>query len=1064
MKTEKTKFMNITIWGVMPLLFVSGLSSLAYELVWMRELRLVFGSSTMSTSAVLAIFMGGIGFGSIFLGRKAERHGNPLRLYGYFELIIAVSAMFTPFLILFIENIYLRTGGVQSLGFLPATLLRLFLSTLVLGVPTFFMGGTLPAIAKAIVNEFDLGRRELGFLFGINTLGAVTGVWLVVFVMLESFGSQKTLWAAGLLNLIVAVVALIIARHVKSTSLGEEGLSSGTESKHATVIHSTRTSIIPQGYVYGAACLAGFCFFFMELVWYRMLTPLLGGTTYTIGIILAVALFGIAIGGLGYWMRRYTVVSTLRVLALICGLEALFMAVPFALGDRIAVLASLLRPIGTVGMVGYVVGWIVITMIVVLPASIAAGYQFPLLIGLRGRGRKRVAKETGQIYAWNTLGSIAGSLIGGIILLPLLGAVPSWQLNVLLLSMLAGMSIILSIRYEGRRFFLIIPAYVSVMALLLLQTAGPTAAWRHRQIGVGRIDLAKFSHNEIQNWINEGRRNILWEKEGREVGLAMEKYDGLAFIINGKIDGNVKGDAGTQIMAPLISAILHPNPEKALVVGLGTGSSTGWLASIDSITKVDTIEIEPAILEVAKRAAPMNQNALENKKVNIIVGDAREVLMTNKENYDIIFSEPSNPYRAGIASLYTLEFYQAVAKRLSPNGYFSQWVQGYGVDSQTIITIYSTLTAIFPEVETWETSINDLIFVCSMEKRNYSIPRLREKISTEPFRSALLYTAGIIDLEGLMAHYSANSALSHQAAVEGKVTNSINTDDLMLVEFGFARSLGKKKLFSIEDIRIQANKMGAHLPKLHGGTIDWDRVSINRHLKFPMTGEKTQVGIDKHELHEFHVRALDFYVKGNTGETLKAWQRYGKDPQYPFEILIIAEALADQGNILALTFIKQLRKYWPLTSEAVLARLHWRTGKYVLAGKIMENVFTDFRTNPWPQKEIMRHNLMLSREMASNDRRLAEKLYKVLSEPFSLYILESERLATLYAIALHLGSPYIDDAIIKFEPNPPWTEDFLAKRLLSYKQTGNPLAKQAEKDVNHFRHYAPQRFVFNNLK
>lgn len=1056
--------MNITLWKLLPLLFGSGLCSLAYQLVWMRELRLVFGSSTLATSAVLAIFMGGIGFGSIYLGRKAEQHRNPLRLYGHFELIIAVSAMLTPFLILFIENLYLRTGGSQSLGFLPATLLRLFLSTLVLGVPTFFMGGTLPAIAKASLRKIDLGRRDLGFLYGMNTLGAVTGVWLVIFVMLESFGSQKTMWAAGFLNLAVAVAALIIVRYDMPPTVIEKRRSSSAENKHATVVDSAQTSTIPPAYVYTASCLAGFCFFFMELVWYRMLTPLLGGTTYTMGIILAVALLGLAIGSWGYGVRRYTVTTSLRVLALVCGLEALFMAVPYALGDRIAVLTSLLRPIGTVGLAGYAVGWLCITIIVVLPASLAAGYQFPLLIGLKGQGRQKIAKETGQIYAWNTLGAIVGSLIGGGILLPLLGAVPSWQLNVLLLSLLAGVSIVLSIRYEGQRLFLLIPGSVAGLALLLLLTQGPTATWRHTPIGTGRVDLTQRSHNEIQDWINKSRRHILWEKDGREASLAMEKFDGLSFIVNGKIDGNVKEDAGTQIMAPLIGAILHPNPQKAMIIGLGTGSSTGWLAGVDSITKVDTVEIEPAILEVAKRSAPVNRDVLENEKVNIIIGDAREVLMTSKEKYDLVFSEPSNPYRAGIASLYTQEFYQAVAKRLSPNGYFSQWVQGYEVDTHTVKIIYSTLASVFPVVETWETNLNDLIFVCSMQESDYSVTRLREKIKKEPFRSALLYTRGIIDLEGLMAHFSARSSLARQVAAEEKETghSHINTDDRMLVEFGFARGLGKKHLFSIMDIRMQAKKREEHRPQFTEGIIDWDRVAMNSHTRFPMEGWQTPYIAMHHEGERFHTRAFNLYIQGDSKGVLKNWQRYGKPPEYPFEILVVAESLAEEGHTVATTYIAQLQNYWPLTAKAVLARFYWRTGERELAYQTLEDVFINLRTNPWPQKQVIRHSLILMKEMAATDKQLAEKLYRLLSKPFSVYILEYMRLDTLHAIAQAIDVQYIADATGKSEPNPPWNENFLETRLQAYEQTGNTLAKQAEKDLATYQHYAPHRFVIGD--
>ena len=395
--------MNSLIWKLTPLLFLSGFCALAYELVWMRYLRLIFGSSTLANSAVLAIFMGGIGLGSLVLGRKVEKDNNPLRLYGLFELGIAGTAALTPALFFIVEKIYLGSGGSAALGFFPATVLHLFLTTLVIGVPTFLMGGTLPAVAKTAQLEIDLGRRDLGLLYGLNSLGAVFGCILIIFVLLERLGSQNTILFAALLNTIVAVIALTGARSPYFKQ--EKNLLEPPEIKRKALdsLDSEQRRKIPPWFIYTATFIAGFAFFLLEIVWYRMLAPLLGGTTYTMGIILAVALLGLAAGSWAYGVRRYTVVPTLRIIALVCTLEAFFVLVPFALGDQIAVVANLLRPIGTVGLKGYAVGWFCITALTVFPAAVVAGFQFPMLIGLKGRGRKHIAQETGLIYYQNKI-------------------------------------------------------------------------------------------------------------------------------------------------------------------------------------------------------------------------------------------------------------------------------------------------------------------------------------------------------------------------------------------------------------------------------------------------------------------------------------------------------------------------------------------------------------------------------------------------------------------------------------------------------------------------------------
>src|SRR6185295_13244297 len=191
------------------------------------------------------------------------------------------------------------------------------------------------------------------------------------------------------------------------------------------------------------------------------------------------------------------------------------------------------------------------------------------------------------------------------------------------------------------------------------------------------------------------RHGIEWEADGVESAVAVSNRAGLAFVINGKVDGHIRADAPTQVMSGMLGAILHPAPKSALVIGLGTGSSAGWLGAVPELERVDVVELEPSIERVAKDCAVVNRDVMDNPKVHVIVGDAREVLLTTRERYDLVFSEPSNPYRAGIASLFTREYYREVQARLAKGGLFLQWVQAYDVDSRTVRTIYATLASVF---------------------------------------------------------------------------------------------------------------------------------------------------------------------------------------------------------------------------------------------------------------------------------------------------------------------------------------------------------------------------------
>ncbi|MET0595445.1 MAG: spermidine synthase, partial [Polyangiaceae bacterium] len=629
---------------LLPLLFGSGMCALVYQIAWFREFRMIFGASTAATAAVLAIFTGGLGIGGIVLGARVDRHPRPIRLYGQLELLIAAFAATTPGLLRVARYVYIALGGTIELGLLHGTALRLALTALVLAAPTFLMGGTLPAAARGIEADDDLGRRSTGLLYGINTLGAVAGCSVSTFYLLETFGTRATLWIACAVNLVVGLVAMWIgSRDTADLGSLQKVLEPNPETP---VIRAAEAGERPPSwFTLLAAGISGFAFFLMELVWYRMLGPILGGTVFTFGLILAVALLGIGIGAALYAAFGRDRRATLTAFAATCLLEALFLAIPYALGDRIAVLALLQRSLGVFGFPGMLIGWTAVTLLVVFPAAIVAGVQFPLLIALLGAGREHVGRQIGLAYAVNTFGAIVGSLSGGFGLLPMLTAPGCWRAVVWTLMGLGIGALLLSFvtREKSGRWLPMLAGGLG--ALLMVRAVGPTAVWRHSPIGVGRVESeVTSSASAMRAWMNSERRAVRWEADGVESSVALSNSEGWAFVVNGKIDGSARGDAATQVMGGLVGGILHPNPKRALVIGLGTGSTAGWLGSIPSIERVDVVELEPVIRSVAGACRSVNRDVLQNPKVHITIGDAREVLLTTRQSYDIIFSEPSNPY------------------------------------------------------------------------------------------------------------------------------------------------------------------------------------------------------------------------------------------------------------------------------------------------------------------------------------------------------------------------------------------------------------------------------------
>jgi spermidine synthase len=1034
------------VWKVTLLLFGSGACSLIYETVWLRELRLVFGASTMASAAVVACFVGGLGAGGLLFGKRADAHPRPLAMYAALEAGIAASAASTPLVLWIVRAAYIGAGGTRVLGSVAGSAVRLLLAATVFALPTLLMGGTLPAVARAVESEDDRGRRVVSLLYGANTLGAVAGCMLSTFVLFETFGTRLTLWIACLVNALVAIVARSLARSMPAPRI------------RPAAEPVTRERAAPVWFTLAAAAVSGFVFCLMELVWYRMLGPLLGGTVFTFGLVLAIALLGIGLGGLAYGARPRERETTTSGFAWASLAGALCVAIPYALGDRLAVLAAVLRPVRGLSFALEVAEWAVVTSIVVLPAAFVSGVQFPLLIGLLGRGDQDVGRDVGRTYAANTAGAIVGSIAGGFGLIPALTAPGCWRLVVWLLFLLGAGAVAITLAQRRSPLKAVAPLVVGFLALSCLRATGPTAAWRHSPIGSGRVDPSSLrSPNAVRAWEHSRRRAIRWEADGRESSVAIDDDSGLAFVVNGKNDGNAITDAGTAVMAGLVGAILHPNPTRAMVIGLGTGESAGWLAAIDSMTNVDVAELEPAILEVARQSAVGNHGALDNPKVHVEIGDARELLLTSKRRYDIVASEPSNPYRAGIASLFTRDYYEAIASRLESDGLFLQWLQGYEVNASTVRTVYSTLASVFGVVETWEVSSGDLLLVCAKKAIAHDVASLRARMAVEPYRTAIGRTWRATEIEGFLSHFVATGSLAQSVARQE--ANAVNTDDLNIVEFGFARSVGTGQTsFSVDQVRRVARARGEHRPDVSGAVVDWDQVDDGVIDLYLGDGARPMYG-EKHSGERGHrIAALRAFDEGNSPRAVVEWRAQHQEPRGPTETALIAMAFADVGDEGALGYADALRALGTNEADAIVARLRLRQGRLDEAVAAFESFFEQLHSDPWPLGRLVASALDEAKELAARDARFAPRLYAVLRAPFALHLLDDARKQAALAAAVRIPGNECVQAVDTYEPNVPWEEDFLRIRAECYRVAHEPRAEPAARDLIDWRGNRPELF------
>jgi len=1023
------------VWIVGVMLFVSGGAALVYQVAWMRELRLVFGATTAAVAAVLAIFMAGLGLGSAILGPRADRSANPLRLYGQLETVVALAVTVSPFLVALVASLYCGLGGQQGLGVAGATIVRLALAALVLGLPTFLMGGTLPAAVKSVTSAGDVRRRALAILYGINTLGAVCGAFVATFLALEYLGTRATLWVGCAANLLIGLCAIKLSQGVAPVIV---------EKEVAAEVDAVPDRGAPL--VYLTAAVLGFTFFTLELVWYRMLGPILGGTTFTFGLILCVALLGIGIGSAAYHLVFRWVRPSWSVLAITCAAEAALAALPLALGDRLAIFA------GRWSMYSYTfaelaAGWFVVMTIVVLPVAWVSGLQFPLLVAMLGHGRAGVSRQLGMTYAWNTLGAIVGSLVGGFGALPLLTAPGAWRAVVLLLVVLAAIQATRSWRAARWENFAV--GALVLLAIVFVFQQGPTSVWRHGGIGAGRAAVPPPEEpNGIQLWLNESRRTLVWEAEGVESSIGITSADGESFVVNGKNDGNAIGDAGTQIGVAILGAALHPEPKTALVIGLGTGESAGWLAAMPSVARVDVVELEPAIDEMARRSSDLNRDVLNSPKVRRIYNDGRELVLSTDEKYDLIISEPSNPYRAGVAALYTQEFYRAVLDRLTPNGIFIQWVQAYEVDGGTVHTVLATARSVFEHVEVWQSIPGDLQLVCSPQPIRYSAAELRARLAQPELAEALHVAWDVNSVEGFLSHFLGSDAFVDELTPIDLIVP--NTDDRNYLEYGFAKTVGRATEFSGSKLRDAAVEMGRHRPELAGDSVNWNEVDRQR-IEFAWLFDGNFESSPKYSP-ELRAMAEGYahFLAGDSRQALQSWTESRAEPTTDIDRLVRARCHAELGEVDCFELLESIDEKYSAETAAVRATYYWQQRNFGPAGFEVEKAFRAMGTNPWAITAMVRPLVTMSKELAEQDPDFARRLFDLLQEPLAGRRMDQQRLLLRLMAAEQLDDGKIIQALAPLEPHVPWTEKLLELRAGVYRRMKHPLAHQAERDLGQF--------------
>jgi predicted membrane-bound spermidine synthase len=687
--------------SVLALFFVSGFTGLIYESVWSHYVKLFLGHAAYAQTLVLVVFIGGLALGAWLCARAASRLRNPLRTYAMVEAAIGLIAFA-------FHGVFAAAVDWGYATLLPATCdpssafcaSQWLLSAALLAPQSILLGATFPLVSSAAlrVDSSEPGH-DIAALYFLNSLGAVLGVLASAFVLIPAVGLPGTLRAAGYGNVVIAAIAWWLSRRP----------SPPLRVPLAVEAHRPRESAEPAiaRLLLATAFLTGLSSFIYEIVWIRMLSLVLGASTHSFELMLASFILGLALGGA--WIRRRIDASSeptrlLGRVQIVMGLAALA-TLPIYNGafDLMAwMLQSIAR--NDAGFVLFNAGSTVIALLVMLPATFCAGMTLPL-ITYRLLRSPRGEQALGLVYAVNTLGSIMGVVIAVHLLLAWLGLRGALVAGALI-DVGLGIVLIAWVR-RGRR-----PIGLEAIAALIL--VGFMALFF--DLDMRRLSSGVFRGGSAQLAASQ---SIIFHRDGKTATVdVLEGLGTRSIRTNGKSDAAIAmsralpaADEYTMALLAILPLGHKPDARSAAVIGFGSGMSTAVLLASPALQHVDTIEIEPAMVEGAKLFRPVVDPAFADPRSRVVIDDAKSFFARGGQHYDIVVSEPSNPWVSGVASLFTEEFYARMATHLNDGGVLSQWLHTYEMDTTTLASIVAAASKTFGDFVIYGSLDSDVVLI-----------------------------------------------------------------------------------------------------------------------------------------------------------------------------------------------------------------------------------------------------------------------------------------------------------------------------------------------------------------
>ena len=750
-----------------------------YQTLWARQLHLVFGTSTFAISTVLASFMAGLAVGGFWMSRYVDRLPRPLWAYGILEIGIGLYALLFPVLLWVIEPTYLAVGRAFAPTPVAYGLIQFALVGASLVLPTAAMGATLPLLARFATQRLGAAGNQVGWLYAVNTAGAVFGTVVAGFFLLPGFGLSTTTWLAGGANLVLGALAILLA----TQSQGAEAVEIEQDLLEAPLPEDVPLVCLVAG-------MAGFAALVYEVAWTRLLALILGASVYAFTVMLIAFLVGIAIGGAvggRHADRTLATAGRRRLLVLLAtlqvGVGALAWLLMWGFSELpfwYVALYSLLN-VETVPGASVVLG-LVLAALMMTPPALLMGATFPVAVRAAVGDPKKLGGPVGRIYGWNTVGSMLGAFSAGFLLLPIIGVQSAVLVGVCVNGLAAA--IVWWRVSEGRRRFAGVGAW-AITAVLIFTVIRPP--WNPLVMTAGMYKYAyKLSEptREAVLRMATGRTELMFYEEGLSsiVTVAKNLKTGNRYLANnGKVDASSSGDMPTQVLLAMIPLQYVDQPKNALVIGLASGVTVGSVTRDLDLERIDVVELEPAIVRAAALFDDVNHRALEDPRVNVITNDGRnQVLLSEPGTYDVVISEPPNPWITGVSNLFTKEFFELGRSRLAPDGVWAQWVHLYGMDRDDLRSLLGSFADVYPHVAVYGTIEDaDLVLVGSERALVPTRERAEALWNSTPATRKELERVDIDQGLELVTRF----LFDRDAALEIAGDIQRNTDDNMRIEY-----------------------------------------------------------------------------------------------------------------------------------------------------------------------------------------------------------------------------------------------------------------------------------------